>query len=189
MGKSCNKLVCIASLAVVVSLAAQSTSTAQRTNWTAEQLSNPFPAAASEQELIESLRTGEPAEKAIACKQLAIYGSKSAVPELAKLLANEELGLVVADRAGSNSRSGGGCSARRGGEDAARPAAGGHDQFDWSSAIGRRRRSACRAAQGFGCSSGIGRGRGAGSHRKRRRNQNTPPIARWWCSCGAFRHC
>jgi HEAT repeat protein len=91
MGKSCIHLVGIASLAVFVSLAAPSTSTAQRTNWTAEQLSNPFPAARSEQELIESLRTGEPAEKAIACKQLAIYGNKSAVPELAKLLSNEEL--------------------------------------------------------------------------------------------------
>ena len=32
-----------------------------------------------------------PAEKAIACKQLAIYGGKDAVPELAKLLPNEEL--------------------------------------------------------------------------------------------------
>jgi HEAT repeat protein len=60
-------------------------------NWTAEQLSNPFPPARSEQELIESLRTGDSAAKAIACKQLAIYGNKAAVPELAKLLASDEL--------------------------------------------------------------------------------------------------
>ena len=44
-----------------------------------------------ETDLIEVLRTGAPANKAIACKQLAIYGSKDAVPELAKLLADEQL--------------------------------------------------------------------------------------------------
>ena len=33
----------------------------------------------------------EAAEKAIACKQLAVYGSKDAVPELAQLLADEQL--------------------------------------------------------------------------------------------------
>ncbi len=37
------------------------------------------------------LRSGEPAEKAIACKELAIHGSKACVPELAKLLADERL--------------------------------------------------------------------------------------------------
>ena len=46
--------------------------------------------APSEKQLIETLRSGAPAEKAIACKQLAIHGSKAAVPELAKLLADEQ---------------------------------------------------------------------------------------------------
>jgi HEAT repeat protein len=44
-----------------------------------------------ESELIEILRSASPAEKAIACKHLAVYGDKSAVPELAKLLSNEQL--------------------------------------------------------------------------------------------------
>ncbi len=45
----------------------------------------------SEQQLIAILRSKPPAEKAIACKKLAIYGSKDAVPELAKLLSDKEL--------------------------------------------------------------------------------------------------
>jgi HEAT repeat protein len=45
----------------------------------------------SEQALIEVLRSGSPAEKAITCKKLAIYGNKDAVPELAKLLTDEQL--------------------------------------------------------------------------------------------------
>ncbi len=44
-----------------------------------------------EAELLETLRTGEPAKKAVACKQLAIHGSKNAVPELAKLLHDDQL--------------------------------------------------------------------------------------------------
>lgn len=45
-----------------------------------------------EAELIAVLQSEAPgAEKAIACKQLAIYGSGKAVPELAKLLGNEQL--------------------------------------------------------------------------------------------------
>ena len=48
-------------------------------------------AAAKEKTLIETLRTGADADKAIACKQLAIYGSKAAVPDLAALLSNEQL--------------------------------------------------------------------------------------------------
>ena len=40
----------------------------------------------TESKLIEVLRTGAPAEKAIACKKLAIYGSKDSVPLLAPLL-------------------------------------------------------------------------------------------------------
>lgn len=45
----------------------------------------------SEAQLIETLRTAAPAEKALACKHLATVGTKSAVPELAKLLADEQL--------------------------------------------------------------------------------------------------
>jgi len=41
--------------------------------------------------LIETLRAGPRPEKAIACKQLAIYGTKQAVPELAALLSDEQL--------------------------------------------------------------------------------------------------
>ena len=48
-------------------------------------------AKAKEQELIKALQSGPPEEKAIACKQLAIYGSADAVPELAKLLPDEHL--------------------------------------------------------------------------------------------------
>ena len=45
-----------------------------------------------EAELIGILQSDRPAsEKAIACKNLAIYGSGKAVPELAKLLGNEQL--------------------------------------------------------------------------------------------------
>ncbi|HEY2146453.1 MAG TPA: HEAT repeat domain-containing protein, partial [Pirellulales bacterium] len=52
---------------------------------------NQPPAKESEAKLIEVLRTGSSPDKAIACKKLAIYGSKDAVPELAPLLADEEL--------------------------------------------------------------------------------------------------
>ncbi len=45
----------------------------------------------TEKQLIETLHSGKPEEKAIACKQLAIRGSKEAVPELAKLLPDEQL--------------------------------------------------------------------------------------------------
>jgi HEAT repeat protein len=45
----------------------------------------------SEAQLIEALRSGASAEKATACQELAVYGSKAAVPELAKLLADEQL--------------------------------------------------------------------------------------------------
>ena len=44
-----------------------------------------------EQQLIAVLQTKPAEEKAIACKQLAIYGSKKAVPELAKLLSDKRL--------------------------------------------------------------------------------------------------
>ncbi len=49
-------------------------------------------ASAKERELIALLRSDSPkAEKAIACKQLAVYGSAEAVGELAKLLSDEQL--------------------------------------------------------------------------------------------------
>jgi len=44
-----------------------------------------------EKQLLETLRSAAPEEKALACKQLAIHGSKEAVPELAKLLADPQL--------------------------------------------------------------------------------------------------
>jgi HEAT repeat protein len=50
-----------------------------------------MPAQKTERELIDVLKTKSPQEKAIACKQLAIYGGKDAVPELAKLLGDKEL--------------------------------------------------------------------------------------------------
>ena len=45
----------------------------------------------NEGELIEILKTGEPAEKAIACKKLAVFGTKDSVPLLAPLLEDEQL--------------------------------------------------------------------------------------------------
>jgi HEAT repeat protein len=47
--------------------------------------------AAKEKALIDTLRSAPAAEKALACKQLAIHGSKEAVPELARLLPDEQL--------------------------------------------------------------------------------------------------
>ena len=49
------------------------------------------PSAAKEKELIGVLQSATSPQKAIACKQLAIHGGKAAVPELAKLLTDEEL--------------------------------------------------------------------------------------------------
>ncbi len=49
------------------------------------------PNTAKEKELLQVLQSGSPAEKAMACKQLTIHGSKAAAPELAKLLADEQL--------------------------------------------------------------------------------------------------
>ena len=48
--------------------------------------------AATEADLIALLQSdAAPADKALACKNLAIHGSANAVPELAKLLPNEQL--------------------------------------------------------------------------------------------------
>ena len=52
----------------------------------------PSGSAEKEKQLIEILRSDAPAaEKAITCKHLAVHGSSEAVPELAKLLPNEQL--------------------------------------------------------------------------------------------------
>ena len=45
----------------------------------------------NEAELIEVLKTGEPGAKAIACKKLAVFGTKDSVPLLAPLLEDEQL--------------------------------------------------------------------------------------------------
>ncbi len=79
MDKSRHTYCCIALLSAIVFLVGQAAQAADKQ------------AAPSEKQLLETLRTGAPAEKAIACKQLAIHGSKAAVPELAKLLADEQL--------------------------------------------------------------------------------------------------
>jgi HEAT repeat protein len=55
----------------------------------AEDKRKPDPAV--EKTLIEVLQVGKPANKAIACKKLTTHGTKAAVPELAKLLADEQL--------------------------------------------------------------------------------------------------
>src|SRR5262245_61406660 len=50
-----------------------------------------YAADPSEQELIATLRSGQPEEKALACKKLAIYGTKECVPDLATLLSDAHL--------------------------------------------------------------------------------------------------
>jgi len=79
-----------ATLAIAALLSAPLSAIAKE-GWDANQLSRPFPDRLPEKVLIETLRSGEPEEKAIACKQLAIYGTKNAVPALAKLLPDERL--------------------------------------------------------------------------------------------------
>jgi HEAT repeat protein len=80
----------IALLAITFSAAGQAALLAAN-DWDAKELAQPFPAAATEEELIEQLRTATPEGKAMACKQLSIYGTKAAVPELAKLLSDEQM--------------------------------------------------------------------------------------------------
>jgi HEAT repeat protein len=81
----------VAWLATVAAISMQASLFAQSKNWNEGNLARPFPAAQSEPELIEQLRSGTLEQKAVACKQLSIYGSKAAVPELAKLLSDERL--------------------------------------------------------------------------------------------------
>lgn len=64
---------CVAFAAVALSAAAQSTS------------------AEKARQALAALKTGAPAEKALACKTLAVYGSAEAVPALSPLLADEQL--------------------------------------------------------------------------------------------------
>jgi HEAT repeat protein len=64
---------------------------AQKVDWKADKLASPFPAVQTEKELIEQLKSGLDEAKAMACKQLSIYGGKASVPELAKLLSDEKL--------------------------------------------------------------------------------------------------
>ncbi|MCC6491478.1 MAG: HEAT repeat domain-containing protein [Pirellulales bacterium] len=59
--------------------------------WLAAACYAELPAKQSEAQLIKALQTAAPAEKAIACKQLAIYGTAQCVPELAKLLGDPQL--------------------------------------------------------------------------------------------------
>lgn len=55
-------------------------------------MSLPVSAAENEADLLAVLRgDAAAADKAIACKKLAVYGSKAAVPDLAKLLSNPQL--------------------------------------------------------------------------------------------------
>ena len=72
---------CTALLAALVSLSAA----------TARAAEGPISSTGNERDLIEVLRSKPAAEKAIACKHLAVHGSKEAVPELARLLADEQL--------------------------------------------------------------------------------------------------
>lgn len=81
----------VAPLVIVLGVAIQTAAFAQKVDWRADELASPFPAVTSEAELIEQLQTSTVEGKAIACKQLSIYGSKAAVPELAKLLSDEYL--------------------------------------------------------------------------------------------------
>jgi hypothetical protein len=58
----------------------------------AAETSDKITAKEKEQKLIAVLQSdAAPQEKAIACKRLAVYGTKDAVPALAALLSNEQL--------------------------------------------------------------------------------------------------
>lgn len=77
---------CFAGLAVLLATTAGAFAT------TVSAAENAASSAEQEQKLLAVLRSDAPAaEKAMACKNLAIYGSSEAVPELAKLLPNAHL--------------------------------------------------------------------------------------------------
>jgi HEAT repeat protein len=79
MDKTRPSTVCIALLAAFLSLAGNLA------------LAGDDPNGSKEKQLIETLRSAPPAEKALACKHLAVHGTKDAVPELARLLTDEKL--------------------------------------------------------------------------------------------------
>jgi HEAT repeat protein len=81
----------IALVALILAVGAPSPSVAQKIDWQAGELASPFPAVQTEPQLIEQLRSATPEGKAMACKQLSIYGTKAAVPELAKLLSDDHM--------------------------------------------------------------------------------------------------
>jgi HEAT repeat protein len=81
----------IASFTTLFLVASQSPACAQKVDWQADKLASPFPAAQTEKELIEQLVSGSDEAKAMACKQLSIYGGKASVPALAELLRDERL--------------------------------------------------------------------------------------------------
>ena len=122
-----------------------------------------------QQKLIAVLRSdAPPAEKAIACKRLAICGGKEAVPALAPLLADEELASwarialeAIPDPAADD-------ALRQALGKAAGPAADRGDQLDRRAPRREGRRRADRAAEGRRRRGGLGRGRGPGPHRRRR---------------------
>ncbi|MGZ0167176.1 MAG: HEAT repeat domain-containing protein [Planctomycetales bacterium] len=73
---------CVILLATLIAVSANS----------ARAFDGPDTSPAKEKELLAVLRSDAPAaEKALACKGLAIYGSAAAVPDLAKLLPNPQL--------------------------------------------------------------------------------------------------
>lgn len=77
---------------ILTSLAALCAAACLLTFNTVRAADGPADSAAKESELLAVLKSDAPeADKALTCKQLAIYGSSESVPELAKLLANERL--------------------------------------------------------------------------------------------------
>ena len=130
------------------------------------------PSPAKEKELIAVLRSDAPAaEKAIACKHLAVYGSSEAVPELAQLLTDEQLA--------SWSRIALEAIPGPAADEALRKALDslkGRLLVGTINSIGVRRDAMAvdpldRASAGRGRRRRVGRGRGPGAHRKCRRDQ------------------
>ena len=134
--------------------------------------------ASKEKELIEKLRSNSPAaEKAIACKQLAVYGSSQAVPELAKLLPDER---NLPRGRGSRSKR---FLVRKPAKRCARrlDSLKGRLLVGTINSIGVRRDDAAVdpltvRLQGPGRRRRLGCGRGFGADRKCRRDQDTPRV-------------
>ncbi len=83
-------------------------------------------------DLIAVLQSDAPkSDKAITCKQLAIYGTEQCRPRPCAVVGGQGAGVVGADRAGSDPWTGRRCrSAQRDGQ-VRGPAACRGDQFDW----------------------------------------------------------